>query len=122
MQIKAFSDKILLPDKKDVLKVHLYQKLIQNGIQLFDNDIDMIVELYSFGGYTNSGGQAKFFEICLDKKYKKTEQSIRNSISKCINLGILEKPKNLKLSVSDKFIPNVEFDRLVLQHTISHAK
>lgn len=122
MKIKAFSDKILLPEKKDTLRVHLYLKLLENGIQPFENDIDMILELYSFGGYSSKENQRKFFDMCLDKKFKKTEQSVRNTLSKYTMMGVLVKPKNLTLSVNEKFIPRVECDKLVLQHVISHAE
>lgn len=120
--IKAFSDKILLPGKRDALRVHLYLKLIQYGIQPFENDIDIILELYTFGGYNTAEKQEEFFNLCLNKKLKKTEQSIQNTLSKYTNLGVLEKPKNLVRFVNEKFIPNVEFDKLVLQHIVSHAE
>jgi hypothetical protein len=122
MIIKQFLDKVLLADKKDVLRVHLYLKFLQYGIQPYENDIDIIIELYCFGGYSNSQKQDEFFDICLSKKYKKSKQSIRNTLSKYTNLGVFEKPRNTSLSVSSKYIPQIEFDRLLLQHTISHAK
>lgn len=122
MVIKAFTDKVLLPEKKDTLRIHLYLKFIQYGIQPYENDIDMVLELYTFGGYTDSSKQEEFFDLCLQKKYKKSKQSIRNTLSKYTSLGVFEKPKNTTLAVSSKFIPNVDFDKLVLQHTISHAK
>ncbi len=121
MVIKSFLDKVLLPDKRDVLRVHLYLKFIQYGIQPFENDIDIVLELYCSGGYNSADKQEKFFDMCLEKKYKKSKQSIRNTLSKYTNLGVLEKPRNTSLSVSSKFIPPIEFDRLLLQHTISHA-
>lgn len=122
MIIKSFLDKILLSDKKDVLRIHIYLKFLQYGIQPFENDINIIIELYSIGGYNNSETQEKFFDTCLEYKYKKTKQSIRNTLSKYINLGVLEKPRNVSLSVSSKYIPPVECDRLLLQYNISHAK
>lgn len=122
MVIKSFSDKVLLPDKKDALRIHLYLKFIQYGIQPYENDIDMVLELYCFGGYDNSTKQEEFFDICLQKKYKKSKQSIRNTLSKYTSLGVFEKPRNTTLSVSPKYIPDIQFDKLVLQHTISHAK
>lgn len=122
MVIKAFSDKILLKEKKDALRVHLYLKFIQYGIQPYENDIDIVLELYCFGGYTNSERQEQFFDVCLDNRYKKSRQSIRNTLSKYTALGIFEKPKNTTLSVSDKFLPKVASDKVVFQHTISHAK
>jgi hypothetical protein len=120
MTIKSFPDTIILPTRKDVLRVHLYSKFVQFGIQPFENDIDMVLELYSFGGY-NDETQKLFFDKCLEKKYKKSEQSVRNTLSKYTSLGVLEKPKNKQLFVSDKFIPAVECDLLVLQHRVTHA-
>ena len=121
MVIKSFLDKVLLPDKRDVLRIHLYLKFLQYGIIPYENDMNIIIELYCFGGYNTSEKQEQFFEACLRKKYKKTKQSIRNTLSKYINLGILDKPRNTSLSVSSKYIPSIAFDRLLLQHTITHA-
>ncbi len=122
MIIKQFLDKVLLPDKRDVLRVHLYLKFLQYGIQPYENDMNIVIELYCFGGYANSHRQDEFFDVCLEKKYKKSKQSIRNTLSKYTNLGVFEKPRNTSLSVSSKYIPSIEFDKLLLQHTISHAK
>lgn len=121
MVIKSFLDKVLLPDRRDVLRMHLYLKFLQYGIQPFENDINIIIELYCFGGYANADKQEQFFDICLEKKYKKSKQSIRNTLSKYTNLGVLEKPRNTSLSVSSKYIPIIDFDKLLLQHTITHA-
>lgn len=120
--IKCFPDKILLPDKRDVLRVHLYLKFIQYGVQPYENDMDIVVELYCFGGYSDADKQEEFFDSCLSKKYKRSKQSIRNTLSKYTSLGVLEKPRNKSLFVSEKYIPSVKFDRLVLQHIVSHAK
>ena len=120
MITKSFAHTIVLPTRRDVLRVHLYGKLIEFGIQPFENDIDVVIELYCFGGY-NDETQKGFFDICLAKKYKKSEQSVRNTLSKYTSLGVLEKPKNKQLFVSDKFIAPVECDLLILQHQIGHA-
>lgn len=97
-------------------------KFIENGIQPFENDIDMIIELYFFGGYNSRETQKRFFDACLEKKFKRTQQSIRNTLSKYTTMGVLEKPKNLVLTVNEKYIPKVDCDKLVLQHVISHAE
>lgn len=120
MVIKSFQDVVLLSDKKDVLRVHLYLKFIQYGIQPYENDLDIVLELYCFGGYDSGEKQDQFFNLCLEKKFKKSKQSIRNTLSKYTNLGVFEKRKNKTLTVSDKYIPNVKFDKVVLQHCLSH--
>ncbi len=121
MIIKSFVDKVLLPDKRDVLRIHLYLKFIQYGITPYENDINIVLELYCFGGYADTKGQAEFFDACLEKKYKKSKQSIRNTLSKYTNLGVFEKPKNTSLSVSPKYLPKTDFDKLLLQHVVTHA-
>lgn len=120
--IISFSDKVLLPTKKDVLRVHLYLKLIQHGIKPFENDIDIMIELYTFGGYHSSQEQAQFISNCMQKKLKKSEQSVRNTLSKYVASGVFKKPKNRVLYLDEKFIPKVECDVLMLQHLVSHAK
>jgi len=121
MLVKSFSDKVLLKRKADVLRLHLYMKLLQYEIKPYENDIDIIIELYLFGGYNNSAEQASFIETCLEKKLKKSDQSIRNTLSKYVSLGIFNKPKNSILSINENFLPKVDFDKLVLQHIVSHA-
>lgn len=122
MEIKSFSDKVLLGEKKDVLRLHLYFKLLQFGIKPFENDIDIILELYLFGGYSNSQEQTEFIDICMQKGLRKSKQSVRNALSKYVNEGVFDKPKNSVLSINDKFIPKVECDKIILEHKISHAK
>lgn len=122
MIIKSFSDTVLLQEKNDVLRVHLYFKLVQFGVKPFENDMDIILELYQFGGYNNAEEQARFIDMCIEKGLKKSAQSVRNTLSKYVSMGIFDKPKNTILHVNNKFIPKENCDRLVLQHTISHAK
>ena len=121
MLIKSISDKVLLKGKRDVLRLHLYLKLLEFGIRPFENDMEIILELFEFGGYSNKEEQSKFIDLCLEKKLKRSHQSIRNTLSKYVGLGVFEKPKNRNLKVSEEFIPRVICDKMVLQHTISHA-
>lgn len=122
MVIKSLSDIVLLPTQKDVLRVHLYSKLIEFGIKPFENDIDVILELYTFGGYSNAEQQSRFISLCLEKKLRKSDQSVRNTLSKYVTKGVFEKPKNTILYLSDKFLPVVKADKLILEHRISHAE
>lgn len=122
MVVKSFTDKVLLKKRADVLRLHLYMRFLQLGIKPFENDISIIVELYLFGGYNNSEDQSKFIKLCLEKNLKKSWQSVRNTLSKYVSLGIFDKPRNSSLYVNEKFIPKIDnFDKLILQHIISHA-
>lgn len=122
MTIKSISEKFLLPDKRDIIKLHLYLKLIQYNIKPFENHMDIIIELYLFGGYSNPEEQEKFIQTCLSKKLRKSDQSLRNALSQYVELKVFSKPKNSSLYVNEKFLPKIESDKLVLEYTLSHAK
>src|SRR6476469_4887187 len=122
MIFKSLDDVVILPSKRDVLRVHIYTKLLKEGIKPFENDLDIILELYMFGGYNNPEEQNEFIEICLKKKMKKSKQSLRNTLSKYVTLGVFDKPKNTILHVNPKFIEQVKCDKLVLLHKVSHAE
>lgn len=121
MVIKSISDKILFRSKRDVLKFHLYMKMIQKGIRPFEKDIEILLELSEVNGYSSKEEQESFIQTCLDKKLKNCAQSVRNTVSKFVGLGILIKPRNRVIKINEEFIPNVVCDKVVLQHIISHA-
>ena len=122
MEITALKDKVLLEDKRDVLRIQLYFKLVENKIKPFENDIEIMIELYMFGGYKNATQQALFMTSCIDKGLKKSTQSLRNTLSKYVTMGVFKKPKNTTLYVNENYLPKATCDRLILQHIISHAK
>lgn len=120
MEIRKLSDVMLLKNKEDVLRLFMYGKLLESGIRPYENDINILLELYNTGGYNNSSEQLSFINLCIKKKMKRTDQSVRNTLSKYTKLKILEKPKNSMLKISDAFLPKVECDKLVLNPLISH--
>ena len=81
-----------------------------------------MIELYLFGGYNNSDEQRKFIELCMEKNLKKSPQSVRNTLSKYVNIGVFDMPRNTVLSLNEKFIPRLDCDKLLLKHVISHAE
>jgi hypothetical protein len=75
-----------------------------------------------FGGYRNAEEQAQFIDLCISKGLKKSPQSLRNTLSKYVSIGVFDKPRNTSLSLNKNFLPQVDCDKLALQHTVSHAK
>lgn len=122
MVTKGISDRIILGKRDQVLQTHIFIKMLQYNIRPLEKDIFIIVELYRFGGYNNSEEQAKFIDTCLKKGYRKSEQSLRNAISKYIRNGMFEKRRNSTLKVSENFLPKIECDKLILEYIISHAE
>jgi hypothetical protein len=121
MDVTFLEDKILLEDKDDVIRVYIYTKLTQWGVKPYEHDIDILLELYNLGGYKNKEQQLGFINSCLEKKFKRTAQSVRNTLSKYTGLRILNKPKNSCLSLSKEFLSNVpSCDKIILKPLISH--
>jgi hypothetical protein len=120
MEIKVLSDKILLGERSDVIRLYIYAKLMEYGIKPYEHDVNIILELYIIGGYSNKKEQSKFIQTCLEKRFKRTEQSVRNTLSKYTSLKVLHKPRSLALILSEDFLPEIICDKLVLQPLISH--
>jgi len=122
MRVKSLQDKVLLGNMDDVLRLQLYLKLLQNNIKPIESDIDIILEVYKSGGYKNADEQAEFIKNCISKRLRKSDQSLRNTISKYVTKGVLQKPKNCTLFLREDFIPKLECDRLVVNYIVSHAE
>lgn len=122
MDIKSLKDIVLLNKKDDVLRFHLYLKLLQFNIKPIENHIDIILELYKQGGYSNSEEQNVFIKKCIDKKLRKSNQSLRNLLSEYVIKGVFKKSKNCSLSLKEEFIPKIDCKKLVLNYMISHAE
>ena len=121
MKYVSFGEKIILPTRRDVLKVHLYAKLLLLGVIPYEKDLDVLVELYEIGGYANDVEQLRFFNTCLTKQFKKSVQSVRNTLAKYTELGVLSKPKNKKRKFSDEWLPDLADDVVVvLENKITH--
>lgn len=118
--MKILSDKILLNDKDDVLRIYIRAVLMKREIKHYDHDIDVIIELYNRGGYSNSAEQKEFIKACISKGYRKSDQSVRNILTQYTNLNIFKKRKWLSLCVSEEFLPPITAGKLILELLISH--
>lgn len=121
MEIKVLKDKILLREKNDVLRLFLYGKLLEKGIRPLENDINILLELYQFGGFYNKEQRNQFIQNCLHKAYRRSAQSVSNTLSTYTKLNVLKKPKNSKRFLNEEYLPTVDCDKLVLQSLISHS-
>lgn len=98
-------------DQRNVLKVYLYVKMIEKGLVPFDNDLDILSELYFFGGYDGNQEKKDFYKLLLDKKLRGSEQSISNKLTELSEMNlILRADKNcIKLNTVD-FFPEIKHD------------
>lgn len=86
-------------DKYEALKLHIYAIAAEEGLMLSPADICVAVEIY------RSGYNKEFFERCIKLGYFKSEQTIRNSVSKLTKAGLLDKKRRGDRSLKERIIP-----------------
>lgn len=119
--IPVIEDKIRLRSRRDVLRLFLYTKLVERGIDFSGSELDVLMELYNIGGYENIDTEKEFFNACIEKKFRRSWQSVRNVLTRFVNLGVVKKPRIHQRSVSSDFLPVVESPILGLMFFVSNA-
>lgn len=120
MSFLKIEETITFPEKDSLISTHFYLQLKKYGIPISPKDLGLLVELYKLGGYSNKEEQATFFQTCLDKKFKKTIQSVRNTLNKYTERGILLKPKNSQRFISEDFSPAYSDIKLGIIYKMTH--
>jgi hypothetical protein len=99
---------ILLKSRRDVIKTVLYIKYLLKGLKPFDNDLDILAELFEFGCYSGKESQTEFFDILLKKELRNSIASARNKISELTEKGILFRPYKNAIRFNPDFLPTVK--------------
>lgn len=121
MAFQKIEENIIFTDKDDLIFTHFYLQTRKKGIESSPKDISLLVTLYKQNGYSNKDEQEAFFSECIDKKYKKTIQSIRNALNKYTEEGILVKPKNSQRYVNEEFAPSYQDNKMGVIYKMTHV-
>lgn len=120
-ELQVINEEIILRTKRDVLRLHLYTKFLENAIPATNSELDVLMELYDFGGLENKEQEKEFFLSCISKGYRNTDQSVRNVLSKFTKNGVLNRPKLHHRSLKDTYIPSISTELVGLKYTIINA-
>jgi hypothetical protein len=85
-------------DKYEALRLHIYAIAAEEGIVLSPADISVAVEIYK------SGYDKDFFTRCVEARYFKSIQTVRNSVAKLTKAGILDKKRGARW-IKERIIP-----------------
>lgn len=117
--IQIIEDFITLPSKRDVLRLYLYTKLLENQIKATDTEIEVLMELYDFGGVYEGIDQEKaFFDLCIKKNHRRSYASVGNVLSKFVLNGVLLKPKKHHRQLNDMYLPRISTNVVGLNYKI----
>lgn len=89
--------------KEEALRFHLLAISQEESLKLSPADIDVAIEIYI------SGYNKELFNKCVEKGYFKSEQTVKNSVSKLTKCGILDKSRGIR-TVSSSFLPTAVGD------------
>jgi len=120
VQLDTIQDNIILKTRRDVLKLHLHTKLEEKSIKATDTEVDVLIELYELGGYDEEK-EKEFFDLCVNKSYRRSSDSVRNVISKFVNNGVVLKLKKKNREVNPEFLPRVTTPFVGLIYKIINA-
>ena len=116
--IPLIKDKIKVNSKLDLIKIHLYIKLITNNISASDSELTLLSSLYLQNGINNKEEMDKFFEYCLKEKIRMSVQSVRNILARFTELKVLNKPKINQRFISEEYLPFISGDVIAFNYII----
>ena len=120
VELEVINDIISLPTRRDVLKLHLYAKLQEKNIKATDTEVDVLMELYDFGGY-DEASEKEFFDRCVSKGYRRSYESVRNVISKFVSNNVILKIQKKNREINESFIPRVNTPYVGLEYKVINA-
>lgn len=114
MGISLVQDRIKVSSKREALKLHLIIKSFQNHYNLSIADINTLIEL------NDIGYNQRFFDSCLKKGFYKSEQTVRNAISKMTGLGILTYAKRGERVISESLLPALSEEKVIFKYLVGN--
>lgn len=119
--IPVIQEKVRLRTKRDVLRLFLYTKLTEKGVPFSESELDVLMELYELGGYYDIDKEREFFHNCIIGKYRTSDQSVRNVLTKFVNYGVIKKPRIHQRFICHDYLPPLDTEQIGLMFFVSHA-
>ena len=99
--------------KQDALMFHLLAVSTEEGIKLSSSDIGVAIEIYMHG-YTKDT-----ISKCIEKGYFRSEQTVRNSVSKLTKIGVLIKDREDR-KIVDRLLPSTRENDFIFNYEMKY--
>ena len=123
LEYKVISDNLKFELFK-LIKIHMYIKLTENNNEskLTDGDLDIIVNLYLFGGITDKNTMSNFSKDCFNKQLTSVNsaQSVRNSLSIGRKLGVIKRKRVNNWVITDNYLPKLDTDLYAFKYLLTN--
>ena len=114
----VIKDKLVLDNKKDVVLIHLYIKCKELNVEISDGIRNLLFYFYEMGGIETIKDFEELSKLCIKNTPIKTKGSVRNTLSKCVRLKIIENKGKYKKVLSSKWLPEQVDDIIGLEYKI----
>ena len=126
---KVIVDDIALSTEKDIILTHLYVKCRQKGIVITEPVREMLYYLYAMGGIESKKDFDDFVKTCSDNTRITNEDSVRNTLSRCVTMKIVKNLGKYQKQISEDWLPKPKEDetyiglhyRIVNESALSNA-
>ncbi len=91
---------------------------------ILENDLDILCELYFTGGYSGEKEKKWFYKRLIDKKLRKSEQSISNKLTEFSEKGYIVRSGRNEITLNYSFFPKdkgEEIEGIGLILKVGHA-
>ena len=123
MNIPLIENKLKL-NKSELVKVHLFIKLISNKIikEFTEREIDILAELYIYGGIEDKDGSDKFLEHCYAIGLSKlgSANSVRNALSKGRKFKVVKRKKANYWKLDKEYLPEFDSPNLAFKYLLTN--
>lgn len=116
----VISDKIELNSRKDLILIHLYIKSKEYKVDISDGIRELIYYIYENKGISSIDDLNKVTENCIKTSSLKKKGTIKNTISKCVGMGIIINDGKYKKSISNNWLPSTFHEEIGLEYKIKN--
>ena len=85
----VINKKIIIEKERDIVLIHLYIQGLSKKVYISEGIRELLYEIYKCGGISDKEEFDIFVKNCIGETSIKTLKSIRNTLSKCVKLGLI---------------------------------
>lgn len=124
--IAVVNDSIKFDSLNQLIKIHLFIKLVENGLsdKFSDRELSILSNLYVFNGIGDKESFTGFTEDCVNRNICESNsvQSVRNVLSKSRQLNIVKRKKCNNWRIADSYLPKIDNDFIAFKYLFTNSK
>jgi len=117
----VISDKLTFSSKRDIILIHLYVKSKQFKIDLSEGVMSLLYYMYEIGGISKEADLIELSKLCIANTTIQTLNSVRNTISKCVAIGVIKNNGKYNKQIASEWLPSETSDVIGLDYKMMNV-